>query len=91
MPPGGAACINTFSYYVVEAGAADQSAPGSIDQRGSLKCGGGNRELAKKMKFTYSANNLKANTAYRFYVRSVNEAKAANSEFVAAVATTASE
>jgi len=37
-----------------------------------------------------SANNLKANTAYRFYVRSVNAAKAANSEFVAAVATTQS-
>jgi len=38
MPAGGAACIDTFTYYVVEAGAADQSAAGAVSQSGALKC-----------------------------------------------------
>jgi len=87
MPAGAEACIDTFTYYVVEAGAADQSAASAVSQRGAMKCSGG----GGGKKFTYIATNLKSDTAYRFYVRSVNEAKAATSALVAAVATTAEE
>jgi len=86
MPKRSEACIEGFAYYLVEEASGTQVDSGAVAQRGSFKCGG----ITKK-KYSYTASNLQPDTKYRFYVRSVNEAKAATSEFVAAVATTESD
>jgi hypothetical protein len=82
VPKAAEACVDSVSYYVVEAASPNQSAESvSVLQSGNMKCG-------KRVVKSFVATNLKEGTAYKFYIRSVNAAKSASTPYVSAVATT---
>jgi hypothetical protein len=94
---GGGCSANAVAYYLVEAAAADQS-PSSlhVQQSGVMKCGPGKRRRGAAanglmQQFVVCAPNLMPSTKYNFYIRSQNQLKSAQSEFVSVTATTSKE